>query len=134
MSRTSVLLAVALSALGGCSSDYLVEQRQTPVHVWIAAPALGTTGGSLDALVYVGPEKAVQGVVTFPPGVTTVVLPTVYVNAGRRTVQAVLDGGAIAVSQDVSIQQECWVVVTVQGRSATVSMTREQPRIPVPVR
>jgi hypothetical protein len=107
-----------------------VEQRETPVHVWISAPEVGARGGSVPALVYVGAQKAVDGTLQFPSGVSTVVLPTLYMNAGPRLVQAVFWGGQVTLTEEVKVAGETWIHVTLSARSATIKTDDEQPRVP----
>jgi len=121
-----VLACIALVG-GSCAHDYGIENRQTPVHVWITAPGLAEEGGSLDALVYLGPLKVVEGPVTFPQGVPTVNLPTVYARVGEMECSAVLGGGAITARETVDIEGESWVQIIVTGRSATIRHSEIQP-------
>jgi hypothetical protein len=128
---TRLAFALLLAAgLTSCTHNYRVEERETPVHVWIVAPALAATGGSIKALVYVGAEKAVDGTVRFPPGVSTVVLPTLHLRAGNRLVQAVMDQGTIVGSETVTIEGESWIQVQLSGRSVRIVHSEEQPLIP----
>lgn len=115
-----LLLATALLLPAACAHDFTVENRETPVHVWLTAPDLANTGGTLDALIYVGAEKAIEGPVRFPPGVLHVALPTLYVTSGDRVVSAVLEGGAISATDEVDIDGETWIQVTVQRRGVTI--------------
>jgi hypothetical protein len=119
-----------LLALPCCASDYLVESRLTPVHVWLSAPELAAAGGSVDALIYVGSEKVVEGPVAFPAGVSTVTFPTIHVNGGERLVQVVLAGGTITASQPVVVSRETWVHVTLTRGVARIASDDEQPLIP----
>jgi hypothetical protein len=123
-------MAALLPGLCACAHDYAVENRLTPVHVWLSAPELARTGGSVDALIYVGSSKVVEGNVRFDPGVSTVIFPIVHVNAGDRLVQVVLAGGTIHVSQSVEIEEETWINVTLSGGTAKIAEDDEQPRIP----
>jgi hypothetical protein len=122
------LLGVGL--LGGCAHDFAVERRDTPVHVWISAPALGARGASIPALVYVGSEKAVEGTIAFPQGTSTVILPTIRMTEGKWLVQAVFAGGAITVSDDVHVKGETWIEILIQNRAATIHTSDQQPPIP----
>ena len=98
-----------------------------PVHVWITAPELAARGGSLQALVYVGPQKVVEGWVAFEPTRPTVALPDAYVRAGATTVSVVLADGSMSVNQTVNIDGEAWLQVTVRGGAATLRHTQTQP-------
>jgi hypothetical protein len=122
-----VLLALALSA---CAHDYLVENRLTPVHVWLSAPELAAAGGQVEALIYVGSEKVVEGPVAFPVGVSTVTFPTIHLNAGSRLVQVILAGGTITASEQVVVSQEAWIHVTLARGVATIATADEQPVVP----
>jgi hypothetical protein len=126
--RIGALLTLLAPALAGCAGHaYRVEQREVPVHVWITAPELAARGGSLPALVYVGPQKVVEGNVTFEPSKPTVALPDAYVRAGATPVSVVLGDGAMAVNQTVNVDGESWLQVTVRGRTATLRLTKDQP-------
>lgn len=121
-------LLLGVVALGACSSHpYRVEEREVPVHVWVTAPEQAAAGGTLQALVYVGPTKVVEGPLSFERGRPTIELPTAHVRAGPVAVSAVLDGGAIAASDRPEIERESWVEITVRGRSATLRISDEQP-------
>jgi hypothetical protein len=104
-----------------------VEQREVPVHVWITAPEVAARGGSLPALVYVGPQKVVEGRVTFEASKPTVALPNAYVRAGATPVSVVLGDGAMAVHQTVDIDGEAWLQVFVRGNAATLRHSKDQP-------
>ena len=126
--RTAALLAILGGGSAGCASHtYRVEERDVPVHVWITAPDLATSGGTLPALVYVGSQKVVEGNVTFEPGKPTVRLPTAYVRAGPTQVSAVLGDGALSASQSFGVQDEAWLQVMVRGRAATLKFTKNAP-------
>lgn len=127
--RSAALLAVAATVLlSACGSHpYRVEEREVAVHVWLTAPDLAAQGGSIDALVYVGPAKVVEGPVRFEAGKPTVALPTAYVRAGTVSVSAVLGGGVSATNDRVAIEGESWVQVTLRGRAATLRVSEEQP-------
>jgi hypothetical protein len=120
-------LALALSA---CAHDYLVEDRLTPVHVWLSAPEIAARGGGVDALVYVGGEKVVEGPVAFAPGVSTVTFPTIHVNSGSRLVQVVLARGTITASQEVNVTGETWIHVTLDRGAVRITSDDEQPLLP----
>jgi hypothetical protein len=68
--------------------------------------------------------------VRFPPGVSTVILPTVRARTGNRRIEAVLDGGAITASDTVEIEGECWIQIVLQGRTARIVLTEDQPPVP----
>jgi hypothetical protein len=121
------LLLLALLASTACTHDYVLEARDTPVHVWITAPELATQGGTLSALVYVGGQKSVEGLITFEPGKPTVALPSVHVKAGTQPVSAVLFDGQVSVTESVSVEEECWVQILVRGKAASLRVTEQQP-------
>jgi hypothetical protein len=126
--RTAALLAATALGLAACTShDYRVEQREVPVHVWITAPEMAARGGSLPALVYVGPQKVVEGNVAFESTRPTVALPDAYVRAGPTTVSVVLGDGAMTVNQTVNVEGEGWLQVMVRGQTATLRHTKTQP-------
>ena len=119
-----------LSVGAACAHDYKLENRETPVHVWLSAPELTERGGTIDVLIYVGAEKVVQGPVRFPPGVGHVVLPTVYVTAGKKTVSAVVRGGTSSATTQVGVEGETWVQVVVRGRTVTIGRGEQAPIAP----
>jgi hypothetical protein len=128
--RTAALLAGSILGFGGCiSHDYRVEQREVPVHVWITAPDVAARGGSLQALIYVGSQKVVEGWVAFESARPTVALPDAYVRAGATSVSVVLADGSMTVNQTVNIEGEAWLQVTVRGGAATLRHTRTQPGV-----
>jgi len=124
--RLALLLVPALAA-SACAHDYVVENRDTPVHVWISVPEFEAQGGTLSALVYVGGQKVVDGVINFSPGKPTVVLPSVHLRTGTVPVSAVLFDGAVSATENVGIEQESWVQIVVRGKTATIRATEEQP-------
>lgn len=124
--RAAVLLA-GLLALAGCAGTYSLEDRDTPVHVWITAPDVAAAGGTLPALVYVGGQKVVDGTIAFQPGLPTVVLPSVTAKTGPTRVSAVLFDGATSVQEDIEVEGECWVQVVVRGSSAVLFTSEQQP-------
>jgi hypothetical protein len=127
--RTSHRLAAALGLLllVACAHDYGLENRDIPVHVWMSAPEVSARGGSLAALVYVGSEKVVEGPVAFPRGVGYVELPTVYLRHGDVTVSAVLQGGAMNGTEEVTVEGESWILIQAASRGVEISLSRRQP-------
>lgn len=115
-----------MAVLGSCTTSYDVENRETPVHVWLTAPGLSQEGGTLDALIYVGAHKVVEGPVRFPAGVPTIMLPTVYLRSGETLVSAVIDRGRLAAREEVEIDGEGWVQITV-GQGITIRHDDSQP-------
>lgn len=122
-----LLALLGLLGLPGCAATYSLEDRDTPVHVWISAPGLAAQGGRLPALVYVGGQKAVDGEIAFQPGLPTVVLPSLTVKSGPVRVSAVLFDGATSVQDDIEVEGECWVQVVVRGTSAVLFVSEQQP-------
>jgi hypothetical protein len=126
--RIAALLAPLLLGCAGCTTHaYRVEQREVPVHVWITAPEVAARGGSLSALVYVGPQKVVEGRLTFERDRPTVALPDAYVRAGATPVSVVLGDGAMTVNQTVEVDGEAWLQVVVRGTTASLRKTDRQP-------
>lgn len=125
--RLPALLLPAVLWLAGCSATYSLEDRDTPVHVWISAPDVAARGGRLPALVYVGGQKAVDGEIAFQPQLPTVVLPSLTVKSGPVRVSAVLFDGATSVQEDIEVEGECWVQVVVRGSSAVIFASEQQP-------
>lgn len=121
------LLLAASTALAGCAHSYEVENRDTPVHVWLSAPDLGDAGGSLSARVEVGGQVLLDGPVTFRPGVPTVELPIARVRTGSVPVAVTLDGGRVSARQSVGIPNEAWIRVVVRGGAVSISSFRDQP-------
>lgn len=115
-------LAVAALAvlLGGCRTTWTVENRDTPVHVWLAAPELTQTGGTVRALVYVGAHKAIDGPVTFPRGVAYVKLAPLRMAAGSKRVSVVIDGGRLSTSAQVEVRGTTWIRATVLPQAVTI--------------
>ncbi len=120
-------VAMAVGLTTSCSPTWDVEQRETPVHVWLTAPELARSGGTLDALIYVGPYKVVQGPVQFAQGGPTVNLPTLFIRAGNREVSAVIDRGRASTKSTVGIEKESWIQITVRGNTVSIRKTEEQP-------
>lgn len=130
--RTRLLFAAAAVLLGGvcgsCTHDYGLENRESPVHVWLTASDLAKTGGEIRALVYVGAEKAVEGPVRFPCGTPHVELPILYMTSGDKTVSAVFEGGAFSATEEVEVDGETWIQIVIRGRRVLVNATDEEPR------
>lgn len=130
-SEAVVVRFLAVLVLAGCASacthSYDVERRETRVNVWLTVPELAEQGGRIDALIYVGPYKVVQGPVIFPKGTPTVNLPPLYIRGGRRDVAAVLDGGRYSVRESVDVRGECWVQVILRNGRLTIAEDDEQP-------
>lgn len=121
-----LVLGLAATAVSGCTTSYDVENREIPVHVWLTAPGLVDQGGTIHALIYVGSRKVVEGPVRFPAGVPTVTLPTVYLRTGDRMVSVILDNGRLVGREEVEIEAEGWVQVTVTQK-ITIRYDDKQP-------
>lgn len=131
--RSSLAVGALLSVLAfagggvGCSRSFEAERRETPVHVWLVAPALAAGNGAMDADISLGGRQVVRDVVRFPPGVATVELPSAYVRVGTHRVVVRLAGGRIRAAADVEIEREAWVRILVAGDSVQISLSEEQP-------
>jgi hypothetical protein len=126
-----LVVAIVLASLagGGCANDFALANRETPVHVWLTAPELAAGAGqAITALVYVGGDKVVDGPVAFPPGVPHVAFPVLYVNAGTRTVSAVLGGGAASATKEVKVAGETWIEVVLEGGQVEIRSSDREPR------
>lgn len=110
-----------------CTTDFGVENRETPTHVWITAPALAERGGSVQALVYVGSKKVVEGPVQFSKGVPTINLPIAYVRTGDTLVSVVIDRGRMSVREEIEIEGEGWVQILLGPSSLQVVYDERQP-------
>lgn len=128
--RLAGLLALAIVLLApacGSTSTFEVENRETQVNVWLTAPDFCATGGRVDALIYIGPYKVVQGPVEFPQGTPTVNLPPVFIRTGCYDVAAVLDGGRYSVRERIDITREGWVQVILRGGRIRIDYDEKQP-------
>lgn len=124
----SLLLLGLLALLAtSCGHTYEVEGRETRVNIWLTAPAIAAEGGSIQALIHVGPYKVVDGPVLFPKGVNTVILPPVYVRAGQRKVSTVLGGGRYSATSNIGLQHESWLDITLRNRALKVVFTEIEP-------
>ena len=121
-----LLLALAAPACGG-RSTWEVENRETQVNCWLTAPDSCAQAHDLDALIYIGPYKVVQGPVEFPKGTPTVNLPPVYIRAGCYDVAAVIDGGRYSVREQITISKESWVQVILRGGRLRLNYSERQP-------
>ena len=121
----ALVLALAMPACG--SNTFDVEGRETPVNVWLTVPHLAAEGGRIDALIYIGPYKVVQGPVRFDKGSPTVNLPPLYLRAGGYDVAAVVDNGRFSVRERVTIAQESWVQIILRGNRLILEFDGRQP-------
>ncbi len=125
MRRALCLLAVL--TVSACTSTSEVEGRETRVNVWLTVPHLAKEGGTIEALIYVGPYKVVEGPVDFPKGSPTVNLPPLFIGAGPRDVSAVLAGGRFSARDAVTIEGESWIRITLLDGSLDIDLEDEQP-------
>lgn len=133
-----LVLGLAPVLLGACSHSWSVENRETPVHVWLTAPELAAQGGMVDLEVRVGNRVAVDGPVQFPCGIQNVVLPTVHLPAGSHPVTVTVRGGTlfppggpprVARGQTMACG-ETWVRVTMTRAGVSTSCSGEEPTAP----
>lgn len=127
--RAAFAAFAAAALLCACAHSYELERRETPVHVWLSVPEFAARGGQIEAVVYVGPHKVVEGPVAFAPGIQTVRLPTAYLRAGPHRVSVILRGGRPSVTTDVTVEGEGWLHIVVRGPTASVELLSEQPRL-----
>ena len=125
--RSLATACVLAAGLLGCTGDFTVERRESPVHVWLSVPGLAASGGQLHADVTLGPYGVVRDIVTFPRGVPTVELPTVYVRDGAYVAAVRLREAGVAVQQAVEVEGETWVTITVDGRAVRIATEEMQP-------
>ena len=121
------LTLIAALTLGACATTAEVEGQETRLNVWLTVPALAENGGRIDALIYVGPYKVVEGPVDFPKGTPTVNLTPLYLGAGRRDVSVVLAGGRYSARDSVTVERESWIRVTLIDSSLRIDFDDEQP-------
>jgi hypothetical protein len=126
----TALSALALLLLAGCAHDFGVERRETPLHLWLTVPDAAARGGRVHAEVRVGPYEVVAGPVEFPPGVTTVRLPTQYLAARTYPLVASFGGGRVRTSASVPLGGETWAHIVLRGAAASVSVSGEEPPVP----
>jgi hypothetical protein len=127
--RLGLLLLLGAGLAAGCAHSYDVENRDTPVHVWISAPELAATGGTLTVKVEVAGRVLADGPVAFPSGAPTVELPVARVRTGSVPVAVTVDGGRVRAQQSVGVPNESWIRVVVRGAAVSISSYREQPPI-----
>jgi hypothetical protein len=121
------LALLAGTAFSACTTTYNVEGRETPIHVWLTAPDMPAEGGTIDALIYVGPEKVVEGPVHFPAGTKTINFPAVRVRMGETLVSAVVRRGTVAAREEFDVEGESWVQVLVRGGTVELRFDDQQP-------
>ena len=132
MSRTVALAALAvlatlpLSSLGACGTTYSLPDRDTPVEVYVEAPAARTSPVDAALLVYVGDKKVVDGPIRLGAGETLRKIGSVYVRGGEQTVSVVLGGRAVA-TENVKIAHRAWIVIALSGGEAKISSVDREP-------
>jgi len=124
--RTLIILVLALGA-PACAHSFDVEARETRINVWLTVPHLAKEGGTINALIYVGPYKVVQGPIVFEKGSPTVNLPPLFIRSGSYDVAAVLDGGRFSVRENLDIEDESWVQVILRDTRISLEYDDEQP-------
>ena len=112
--------------LPSCGHTYSLPDRDTPVEVWVEAPAAAAAPFEASLLVYVGDRKAVDGPVRFPAGVVRQRVSTLYMRGGKQDVSVVLGGRAVATAT-VTVEHRAWVVVTLTGAGASISASDREP-------
>jgi len=122
-----LLTVLAALLVAACATTAEVEGQETRVNVWLTVPSLAENGGRIDALIYVGPYKVVEGPVDFPKGTPTVNLPPLFIGAGRRDVSAVLAGGRFSAREAVTVARESWIRVTLVDDRLRIDFDEEQP-------
>lgn len=120
-----LLVGVALGA-AACGSTYTLPDRDTPVEVWVVAPAAAAAPYETNLLVYVGDRKAVDGPVRFAAGQTRQRMTTLHMRGGTQEVSVVMGGRAVATDQ-VKIEHRGWVVITVNGGEARITSEDREP-------
>jgi hypothetical protein len=127
LAALAAVLALAAVATVGCGHTFEVEGRQTRMNIWLTAPTLCERGESIDAVIYVGPYKVVDGPVSFPKGINVVILPPVYVRQGNHKVTAVLGGGKFSAEQTIGVQREGWLDITLRDRVLNIVHSETEP-------
>jgi len=120
-----LLVGVALLA-PACGSTYTLPDRDTPVEVWVIAPAAAAAPYETNLLVYVGDRKAVDGPVRFAAGQTRQRVTTLHMRGGTQEVSVVMGGRAVATDK-VKIEHRGWVVITVSGGEARITSEDREP-------
>jgi hypothetical protein len=124
---TTVACCALLASSAGCKTTYDLEDRETPVQIVLEAPAAARGDVSVPVLVYVGDRKAVDRVVHFPAGKTTIETPMIYLRAGTPTVSVVLQGREVA-TQKVKVRQPTWILVRIENQTAQILVGGQDPR------
>lgn len=127
--RLAVAAALAtalLVPLGGCGSTYTLPDRETPVEVWVEAPAAATAPFETHLLVYVGDRKAVDGAVRLAAGEVRRRVATLTMRGGKQDVSVVMGGRAVA-TENVKIEHRGWIVITIAGDGAKIASVDREP-------
>lgn len=133
LSRVPILVLLAIVAvmavpvLGCAQNDYTLERQETPVQVWLTAPELARQSGQIEALIYLGAQKVVEGPIRFTPDAPTVNMPTVYTRPGPKIVSVVLGGSRISAREQITITEPGWVQITVRNNRATIEFHDTRP-------
>lgn len=121
-----VALLAGAGTLAGCKTTYNLEDRDTPTQVVVEARGAGP---SPSVVVYVGDRKGFDGAVRLDGGPVSVAGPLLSLRAGDHEVSVLVNGRAAA-RATASVKHRTWVVVRLQGDSATVSVSDEAPGAP----
>ena len=133
-----LILLLAPALLAGCSTAWTVENRETPVTVWLTAPELAAQGGMVDLRVEIGSRIAVDGPVQFPQGIQNVVLPRVHLPAGSHPVRVTVRGGTLGprdgrprcAQGQTMASGNTWVRVTMTRAGVSIACAGEEPTAP----
>jgi len=133
--RLSVAAAVAIAAtiavalvvpLAGCGTTYTLPDRETPVEVWVEAPAAATAPVETNLLVYVGDRKAVDGPVRLAAGEVRRRVATLTMRGGKQDVSVVIGGRAVA-TENLKLEHRAWIVITLAGDGAKIASVDREP-------
>lgn len=126
---TLTALTAPLLTLAACGSTYTLPDRDTPIEIWVSAPAAATAPFATNLLVYVGDRKAIDGPVRFSAGTTLQRVAWLNMRGNRQDVSVVMDGRAVATAQ-VKFEHRAWIVITVSGGGATIATADREPGTP----
>jgi hypothetical protein len=125
--RALLALLGLATAAAACRTSFDVEGRDTPVHVWVEAPAAASAPQVVDLTVRVGEVVAVDGPVRFPQGTTRVAVPPLYLRAGPRPVVVSAAGGRTLATATADVEHATWIVVRVQGPAVAIHVSHREP-------